>query len=97
MMNNADEQSDPHKSRIGRFLMVSFFGRDLVLDQTANTYRLHRTRTVYTGFESALITLTKSEPGNVKDFIAVLQDKLDEKLEDNNPPDAPTLDQIMEG
>ena len=25
MMNNADEQSDPHKSRIGRFLMVSFF------------------------------------------------------------------------
>ena len=70
---------------------------DLVLDQTANTYRLHRTRTVYTGFESALITLTKSEPGNVKDFIAVLQDKLDEKLEDSNPPDAPTLDQIMEG
>lgn len=70
---------------------------DLVHDQASNAYRLQRTRTVYTGFESALITLTKSDPGNVNEFIAVLQDKLDEKLEDNNPPDAPTLDQIVEG
>lgn len=70
---------------------------DLVHDQASNTYKLQRTRTVYTGFESALITLTKSEPGNINEFIAVLQDKLDEKLEDNNPPDAPTLDQIVEG
>ncbi len=70
---------------------------DLVHDPISNTNRLYRTRTVYTGFESALITLTKSEPGNIKEFIAVLQDKLDEKLEDNNPPDAPTLDQIVEG
>ena len=69
---------------------------DLVLDQTSNTYRLQRTRTVYTGFDSALISLTKSEHGNINEFIAVLQDKLDEKLEENNPPDAPTLDQIME-
>ncbi len=66
-------------------------------DQTSNSYRLKRTRTVYTGFESTLITLTKSEPGNINEFVAVLQDKLDEKLEDNNPPDAPTLDQIVEG
>jgi hypothetical protein len=70
---------------------------DLVFDQASNRYRLQRTRTIYTGFESALITLTKSEPGNINEFIAVLQDKLDDKLEDNNPPDAPTLDQIMEG
>jgi hypothetical protein len=70
---------------------------DLVHDPISNTYRLHRTRTVYTGFESALVTLTKSEQGNIKEFIAVLQDKLDVKLEDNNPPDAPTLDQIVEG
>ena len=70
---------------------------DLVFDQASNRYRLQWTRTVYTGFESALITLTKSEPGNINEFIAVLQDKLDDKLEDNNPPDAPTLDQIVEG
>lgn len=70
---------------------------DLVLDEISNTFLLRKTKTVYTGFESALITLTKSEPGNIRDFIAVLQDKLDEKLEDGNPPDAPTLDQIIEG
>lgn len=70
---------------------------DLVPDEISNTFLLKKTRTVYTGFESALITLTKSEPGNIKDFIAVLQDKLDEKLEDGNLPDAPTLDQIIEG
>jgi hypothetical protein len=70
---------------------------DLIPDKVTNTFRLKRTRTVYTDFESALITLTKSEPGNVSDFIAVLQDKLDEKLEENNAPDAPTLNQIMEG
>ncbi len=69
---------------------------DLALDQSTNTYRLHRTRTVYTSFESALTTLTKSVPGNIKEFIVVLQDKLDEKLEDNNPPDAPTLDELIE-
>ena len=40
---------------------------------------------------------TKSEPGNISEFIAVLQDKLDDKLEDNNPPDAPTLDQVVGG
>ena len=70
---------------------------DLVLDERSNTYVLTKTKTVYTGFESALITLTKSEPGKIEDFISVLQDKLDEKLEDSNPPDAPTLDQIVEG
>ncbi len=70
---------------------------DLVLDEGTNTNRLVLARTIYTQFESALVTITKSEPGNVDDFIAVLQDKLDEKLEDNNPPDAHTLDQIVEG
>jgi hypothetical protein len=69
---------------------------DLVLDEASNTYQLRKTRTVYTDFESALITLTKSEPGDVREFIAVLQDKLDEKLEESNPPDAPILGQVLE-
>lgn len=76
---------------------VAWLIYNLVLDQSTNTNRLVRSRTIYTQFESALMTITKSEPGNVDDFIAVLQDKLDEKLEDNNPPDAQTLDQIVEG
>lgn len=59
--------------------------------------KLTLTDTIYTTFDSALSTITKSEPGDVNDFVAILQDKLDEKLEENNPPDAPTLDQIVGG
>jgi Restriction endonuclease NotI len=70
---------------------------DLVFDQSTKLNRLVRTRTVYTAFDSALAIITKSEPGKIEDFITVLQDKLDEKLEDNNPPDAPTLDQVVGG
>lgn len=70
---------------------------DLVHDQSANLNRLVRTRTVYTAFDAALLTITNSEPGKIDDFISVLQDKLDEKLEDNNPPDAPTLDHVVGG
>lgn len=70
---------------------------DLVHDPTTNLNRLIRSKTVYTAFDSALVTITKSEPGKIEDFVAVLQDKLDEKLEDNNPPDAPTLDEMVGG
>jgi hypothetical protein len=68
---------------------------DLEHDTQSNTYTLHCNRFVYTNFESSLTTLTKSEPGNIQAFLAVLQDKLDEKLDEDNPPDAPTLDQLL--
>ena len=41
---------------------------------------------------STVCVITKSEPGNVQDFIDVLQDKLDEKLNDNPPESPPTPD-----
>jgi hypothetical protein len=31
----------------------------------------------------------------MKDFVQVLQEKLDEKLENGNPPDAPILDEDL--
>jgi len=68
---------------------------DLVYDHASSAYQLKRIDTVYTGFDSALSTITKSEPGDVSGFLAILQDKLDEKLEENNPPDAPTLDRMV--
>lgn len=68
---------------------------DLQIDTKSNSYNLTRVKTVYTNFESALVSITKSEPGDIGDFVSILQDKLDEKLDDNNPPDAPTLDQIV--
>jgi hypothetical protein len=66
---------------------------DLELDKHGTRFRLTQERIVYTEFESALVQITTAKPGKVEDFIEVLQQKLDEKLE-GNPPDAPTLTDI---
>lgn len=55
-------------------------------------YTLERYKTVYTKFQSSLDRITKPEAGEEADFIRYLQSKLDEKLEDANPPDAPVMD-----
>lgn len=62
---------------------------DLIHDPAQNIYRLARKRIVYTLFEPTMLKLTTSEAGAVETFVAHLQAKLDEKLD--NPPDAPTL------
>jgi len=36
---------------------------------------------VYTEFQSALLSITTASPGNVTDFMRLLQEKLDEQLE----------------
>ncbi len=66
---------------------------DLKMDQKTNRFRLTQNRIVYTEFEPALRQITTAEPGKVEDFLEVLQQKLDEKLE-GNAPDAPTLTDI---
>jgi len=68
---------------------------DLQHDSKSNLYTLQKTRTIYTRFETALSKITRSEPGDVNTFLSVLQSKLDGKLENGNPPDAPTLNQLM--
>ena len=45
----------------------------------------------YTQFHPALDKIINPEAGQVDVFQNLLQAKLDEKLEDNNPPDAPSL------
>lgn len=68
---------------------------DLVRDPKSDQYHLKLYRTIYTLFEPALNQITTPAAGPVGDFLAVLQDKLDAKLDgDDNPPDAPTLDQL---
>jgi hypothetical protein len=47
-------------------------------------------RIVYTRFEPALNQITKSRPGKMEDFICLLQEKVDEKLE--TPPVNRTLE-----
>ncbi len=69
---------------------------DLKHDPIQNRYQLARYKTVYTEFGAALDKITKSEPGPIENFIEHLQEKLDEKLENGNAPDAPTLQDILD-
>ncbi len=64
---------------------------DLSYNEEQNRYFLKLERTIYTQFHPALDKVINPEAGQVDDFLNLLQDKLDEKLEDNNPPDAPSL------
>jgi len=59
-----------------------------------NRFTLVQEEVVYTEFGPALDRIIKPEPGNIKDFIEVLQEKLDKQL-DENPPDAPTLNDTV--
>jgi hypothetical protein len=72
---------------------IAWYLYDLVLRPDGSKYDLQLVETVYTEFEPALLTVTNPIPGNIEDFKAILQDKLDEKLE--NPPDAPTLGDVL--
>jgi hypothetical protein len=65
-------------------------------DQEQNRYRLIRHRTVYTPFELSLDRITTSEAGPVENFLEDLQERLDKKLEDGNPPEAPTLADLLD-
>jgi hypothetical protein len=73
---------------------IAWFIYDLIHNQNKNVFELQRIKIIYTNFQKALDTITMPSPGNVNDFINILQDKLDEKL-DGNPPDNHTLTDIL--
>lgn len=66
---------------------------DLQLDAEQNRFHLIQDKIVYTRFEPALLQITVPEVGELGLFVEHLQNKLDQKL-DNNPPDAPLLTDI---
>lgn len=69
---------------------------DLELNKEQNIYQLTLKKTIYTLFKPALDQITVAESGLMEDFIGKLQDKLDEKLDnEENPPDAPTLADLL--
>lgn len=69
---------------------------ELSPDPLDKLYHLELVHTAYTQFKSALDIMTVAEPGSVNDFVGILQDKLDEKLDNNeNPPIAPTLADLL--
>ncbi|OHB73724.1 MAG: hypothetical protein A2W17_01695 [Planctomycetes bacterium RBG_16_41_13] len=56
----------------------------LVKEEGQARFTLTKTDEIFTEFEPALISITTSSPGNIDDFIKLLQEKLDEQLE--TPP-----------
>lgn len=66
---------------------IAWLVYDLVKDPTKNAYALTRWKAIYTKFSESLERITRSEPGNVEDFVEVLQETLDEKLDNETPPD----------
>lgn len=69
---------------------IAWFLYDLVQDASSSQYRLQLSETVFTEFEPALRRVATPDPGNLFDFMGVLQDRLDERL-DGYAPDAPSL------
>lgn len=71
---------------------ISWLIYDLQLVKEAGHARLTLTKTdeVFTEFEPALLAITTSSPGNIDDFIKLLQEKLDEQLE--TPPNNKTIE-----
>lgn len=70
---------------------IAWFVYDLAHDAKNNCYELKLHNTMYTNFAESLDKITRSEPGDMGEFITVLQGKVDEKL-DNNPPDTMLID-----
>jgi hypothetical protein len=73
---------------------IAWLVYDLEFNGKTNLNVLKKKQTVYTEFHASLEQITKSEAGDVKGFMAVLQEKLDEKL-NGTPPDNQTIDQIL--
>lgn len=59
---------------------IAWFLYDLDYDKREKRFHLVLVDTVYTEFEAALQKVIFTEPGNVNDFINVLQSKFDEKM-----------------
>lgn len=72
---------------------IAWFVYDLRRDAKANRLKLIIHDTIYTQFRSAVDQISTTAPGDVDDFIQVLQDKLNEER-NSIPPDAPTLTDI---
>lgn len=68
---------------------------DLRFDESSQTVGLIRQKAVYVDFDATLATLTTSQAGPIAEFIGRLQEKLDQVLEERNPPDAPTLSDML--
>jgi len=73
---------------------IAWFVYDLIHNQNNDVFELQKIKTIYTNFKSALDKITMPLPGKMGDFVTVLQNKLDEKLE-GSPPENHTLADVI--
>ena len=63
---------------------------DMVKEGDQDRYKLKKIDEVFTEFVPALMSITTSIPGNIDDFVKLLQEKLDDQLE--TPPTNKTIE-----
>lgn len=63
---------------------------EAITEDGREKFTLKKIDEIYTEFESSLLSLTTSSPGNVNEFIMLLQEKLDGQLE--TPPNNKTIE-----
>jgi len=71
-----------HKSKADIIWLI--YDLKMVKEDNQDRYKLTKIDEVFTEFSPALMSITTSLPGNVVDFVKLLQEKLDEQLE--TPP-----------
>lgn len=74
-------QVDPNESEIAWNLYA--------IESQGNSFQLTLENVVYTEYWAAINRISTPKAGNIEDFIQVLQQKLDDKLD--NPPDTQTI------
>ena len=72
---------------------IAWFLYDLEYNRREKRYHLVLVDTVYTDFEAALNKVIFTKPGNVVDFVKILQDKLDEKM--SNVPETHSVFELL--
>jgi len=65
---------------------------DLKHDRKVNRYALKRVKEVYTKFADSLDRITRSEAGDMQEFVEHLQTKIDEKLDSGHAPDTDIIE-----
>jgi len=68
---------------------------DIVLNKKSNVYKLTQCEIAHTLYKPALDKIITPSPGKVGEFLDHLQRRLDEMGNYENPPDAPTLTDVL--
>lgn len=71
---------------------MAWFVYDLIRESQGQVYNLKLEEVIYTKFESALLQITRTEPGDEAEFVSRLQSHLDKKLENKTPSEVGTID-----